>query len=351
MTLLEETINSIGALDSAAQAEARTRLDSLTKPPGSLGVLEEIVVKLAGITGEKCPVVREKVVIVMAGDHGVVNQGVSAYPQEVTPQMVLNFLNGGAAINVLSRHAEARVVVCDIGVIGEIDAPGLVVKKVRHGTADMTEGPAMTRQEAVRAVEVGIELAQAEIASGAQILGTGDMGIGNTTPSSAILAAFSGAPLKNLVGRGTGLDDGRLEEKRKVIEKALEVNRPDPDDALDVLAKVGGLEIGAIAGTVLGAASRRVPVVIDGFIAGAGALLAARLCPQVTEFMLASHLSEEPGHALILELLDLEPMLTLKMRLGEGTGAALAFHIIDAATRIQVEMATFQEAGVSEKDI
>lgn len=322
-------------------------MDQLTKPPGSLGVLEELAVQLAGISGNPMPAARDKVVVVMAGDHGVVEEGVSAFPSEVTPQMVYNFIRGGAGINVLARQAGARVIVVDLGVAAEINHPGLINRKVRYGTGNIAREPAMSREEAVRAVVAGIEVAEEEIKNGAEILATGDMGIGNTTPSSAILAAFSGLPVRRVVGRGTGVDDRRLELKVRAIERALELHRPDPRDPLDVLSKVGGLEIAGLAGVILGAAAARRPVVIDGFISGAAALVAGRMEPKAIKYMIASHVSQEPGHRIIMEMLDLKPMLQMKMRLGEGTGAALAFHLIEAATRIIREMATFADAGVS----
>ncbi|MGE5484758.1 MAG: nicotinate-nucleotide--dimethylbenzimidazole phosphoribosyltransferase [Ignavibacteriales bacterium] len=347
MELLEKTLRCIGSLDAGAMEACRRRLDSLTKPPGSLGMLEEIAVKLAGITGKMPPEVREKVVLVMAGDHGVASEGVSAYPPEVTGQMVLNFLREGAAINVLARHAGAKVVVTDVGVAGDLVHPGLRMAKIRKGTANMAVGPAMSREEAVACIEAGIRAVSDEIDRGAQIVGTGDMGIGNTTASTAILAAAGGMPVSQVTGRGTGVDEAKLLRKVDIIERALAVNRPDPSDPIDILAKVGGLEIGAIAGTILGAGARRVPAVVDGFISTAGALIAARLCARVTDFMMASHLSEEPGHRIALDLIGLEPVLRMKMRLGEGTGAALSFHLIDASVRILMEMATFDDAGVS----
>ena len=347
MRLLEWAISRIGLPDEAAMAQCRERLDSLTKPQGSLGMLEDVAVKVAGITGQIAPDLSDRAVVVMAGDHGVTVEGVSAYPSEVTPQMVLNFLRGGAAINVLAGHAKARVVVADVGVAADISGDGLRRIKVRRGTANMAVGPAMSRGEAVECVEAGIRLAHEMIDEGAAMLATGDMGIGNTTASSAILAAFSGLDTVRVTGRGTGLDDSRLRLKADVIRRALEVNAPDPSDPLDVLHKVGGLEIGGIAGVVLGAASRRVPVVIDGFISSAGALIAQKLQPGVRHFMIASHLSEEPGHRVILDMIGLEPMLHMRMRLGEGTGAVLAFTLIDASMRVLREMATFAEAGVS----
>ena len=347
MSKIERAVQGIGDLDQRAMAAARERLDQLTKPPGSLGVLEELAVQLAGISGNPMPAARDKVVVVMAGDHGVVEEGVSAFPSEVTPQMVYNFIRGGAGINVLARQAGARVIVVDLGVAAEINHPGLINRKVRYGTGNIAREPAMSREEAVRAVVAGIEVAEEEIKNGAEILATGDMGIGNTTPSSAILAAFSGLPVRRVVGRGTGVDDRRLELKVRAIERALELHRPDPRDPLDVLSKVGGLEIAGLAGVILGAAAARRPVVIDGFISGAAALVAGRMEPKAIKYMIASHVSQEPGHRIIMEMLDLKPMLQMKMRLGEGTGAALAFHLIEAATRIIREMATFADAGVS----
>ncbi|HAA89441.1 MAG: Nicotinate-nucleotide--dimethylbenzimidazole phosphoribosyltransferase [Thermoanaerobacterales bacterium 50_218] len=347
--LLEETIKKIGELDRQAQKRTRLRLDDLTKPPGSLGMLEEVVVKIAGITGKWMPSLEKKAVIVMAGDHGVVAEGVSAFPQEVTPQMVRNFLRGGAAINVLSRHAGAEVVCVDIGVAAPLKEPGLLSRKIAPGTRNIAEGPAMTLEEARKAIEVGIEVATQEIAAGVQLLATGDMGIGNTTPSTAILAAFTGFPVSLIAGKGTGLDDRGLQHKVEVIERALRVNKPDPRDGLDVLSKVGGFEIGGLAGVILGAAASRVPVVIDGFISGAAAMIARALAPRVVDYIIASHLSEEPGHKIMLKWLGLEPMIQMRMRLGEGTGAVLAFHLIEAGLRILREMATFSEAQVSKK--
>ncbi len=345
--LLERTLGSIGVPDAASALACRRRLDSLTKPQGSLGMLEEIAVKFAGITGKVPPDVRDKAVLVMAGDHGVTAEGVSAFPSEVTVQMALNFLREGAAINVLARHAGARVVVTDVGMAGDLDHPGLRIDKVRNGTSNMSVGPAMTGEEAIACIEAGIRAARDEIARGTRLIGTGDMGIGNTSASTAILAAAGGMPVSSVTGRGTGLDDAGVRKKIDVIERALLVNRPDPSDPLDILAKVGGFEIGAIAGSILGAAAARVPVVVDGFISTAGALIASRLCPRVLDFMIASHLSEEPGHRAALDLMGLEPILRMKMRLGEGTGAALSFHLIDASIRILTEMATFEDAGVS----
>ena len=344
------TLPFIPPLDLTAEAVARARQATLTKPPGSLGRLEELSLQLAAITGRPRPSVRRKVVIVMAGDHGVTAEGVSAYPAEVTPQMVLNFLRGGAAINVLARQAEARVVVVDIGVAADFDPlPGLEIRKVAHGTQNMARGPAMTCAQAEDAVAVGLRVVGAEIASGLDLVATGDMGIGNTTPSAAITAALTGFPVAQVTGRGTGVDDAGLARKVAVIEQALTLNRPDPQKPLDVLSKVGGLEIAGLVGVILGAAAHRVPVVIDGFISGAVALVAAHLAPGVKPYLIASHQSVEIGHRVILEHLGLRPLLDLNLRLGEGTGAALAFHVIEAAARLLDEMSTFAEAGVSDK--
>ena len=341
---------AIPPLDEASMAAARARQDSLTKPQGSLGRLEALSVQLAGITGRPRPRVSRKAVIVMAGDHGVARNGVSAYPSEVTRQMVLNFLRGGAAINVLARQADARVTVVDVGVASDLeDAPGLEQRKVAYGTADCTRGPAMTAAQADAALQTGADVVAAEIAAGLDLVATGDMGIGNTTPSAAIVAALSGLPVARVTGRGTGVDEAGLARKIAAIETALAVNQPDPNDAFDVLCKVGGLEIAGLAGVIIGGAAQRVPVVIDGFISGAAALVAVGLAPAARPYIIASHRSVEVGHRAIFDLLDMRPLLDFDLRLGEGTGAVLAFPIIEAACRILDEMATFGEAGVSEK--
>ncbi|MBS4021036.1 MAG: nicotinate-nucleotide--dimethylbenzimidazole phosphoribosyltransferase [Dethiobacter sp.] len=351
MKKLQETLSRIGALDEAAIDSAQAHLDNLTKPPGSLGVLEEIVKKIAGITGEPKPHLPKKTCILMAGDHGVVEDGVSAYPQEVTPQMVLNFLRGGAAMNVLARHAGAELVVVDIGVAADLpDHPLLKSSKIAYGTANFTKGPAMSREQAVSALEAGIAITEECLAAGSGLLGTGEMGIGNTTPSTAIIAAYKGGDVGAVCGRGTGIDNDRMKLKIKAVQTALSVNNPDLNDPLDVLSKVGGFEIAGMAGVMLASAAARKPVLIDGFISGAAAVIAAKLCPQAREYMLASHLSEEPGHRVILELLGLRPFLHMNLRLGEGTGSALAMTMIDAALKIVHEMATFGEAGVSTKE-
>jgi nicotinate-nucleotide--dimethylbenzimidazole phosphoribosyltransferase len=349
MDKLQNTISRIEPLDQEAMRQAQARQDNLTKPRGSLGLLEELSVKVAGIQGTARPKIRDKVIVTMAGDHGVVAEGVSLYPQEVTAQMVYNFLRGGAGINALARHVGTRVVVVDMGVATDLEPhPELLAKKVAYGTKNMARGPAMSREEAIQAIETGIEIVESELSRGVDIVGTGDMGIGNTTPSSAIVAALTGSTVADVTGRGTGVGDEQLVHKVETIERALTVNRPDPADPLDVLAKVGGLEIGGIAGVVLGAAAHRLPVVIDGFISGAGALIAAGLAPQVKDYLIAAHLSVELGHRLVLERLGLAPLLNLNMRLGEGTGAALGISLVEAAVKVLNEMATFADAGVSE---
>ncbi|MEA1998972.1 MAG: nicotinate-nucleotide--dimethylbenzimidazole phosphoribosyltransferase [Euryarchaeota archaeon] len=349
MRIMEETIKKIGALDERAISAARARQDILTKPAGSLGTLEDISTKVAGITGNAMPKMKDKVIITMAGDHGVTDDGVSAYPKEVTAQMVYNFLNDGAAINVLARHAGARVVIVDMGVAVDFTHERLVSKKIAYGTANMAKGPAMSYEDAVRSIEAGIEVFESEAKKGVDIVGVGDMGIGNTTSSSAIVAVITGYDVETVTGRGTGIDDAGLEKKIAVIEEAIRVNKPNNKDAIDVLAKVGGFEIGGMAGVILAAASHRVPVVIDGFISGTAALVAYGIAPAVKDYMIAAHRSVERGHSVTLDYIGLKPLLDLDMRLGEGTGAALGISIVDAACKILGEMATFEDAGVSEK--
>ncbi|MDP9375297.1 MAG: nicotinate-nucleotide--dimethylbenzimidazole phosphoribosyltransferase [Chloroflexota bacterium] len=350
MRRLLDTIAAIGPLDDAAMAAARARQDTLTKPVGSLGRLEELAVRLAGITGRVRPAIDRKAIVVMAGDHGVTAEGVSAYPAAVTPQMVANFLRGGAAISVLARAAGARVAVVDVGVAAAIEGAGLVARKVTPGTRNMAAGPALTRAETLRAIEAGFDVLDEQAADGLDAVALGEMGIGNTTAASAITAALTGLPPAAVTGRGTGLDDAGLARKVAVVERALAVNRPDPSDPLDVLAKVGGLEIAGLVGVTLGAAARRIPVVVDGFIAGAAALLAAELCPRARDYLIAAHVSVEAGHRPILARLGLRPLLDLDLRLGEGSGATLALPLIDAAARLLDEMATFEEAGVATQE-
>ncbi len=351
MNLLEKTAASVRPPDSRASAAARARQDTLTKPPGSLGRLEELAVRIAGITGNPRPSLESGVVFVMASDHGVAASGVSAYPREVTAQMVLNFLAGGAAVNSLAGQAGLRMAVTDCGVAADLPSrPGLRNRKIRPGTDDISRGPAMTRAEAVRSVETGIEVFEEEwSAAPFDAAVAGEMGIGNTTPSAAIAAVWTGLDPRKLTGRGAGVDDAGLARKTGAVLSALEVNRPDAGDALDVLAKVGGFEIGAMAGTMLASASRGIPVLVDGFISSAAALVARGLCPLSVSYMIAGHRSVEPGQAAVLRVLGLEPVLDLGMRLGEGTGAVLAALICRAACRVHSGMSTFEEAGVSSK--
>lgn len=350
MSNLEQTLQQIKPLDENVMKKTQARLDDLTKPPGSLGVLEDIAKQIAGITGHIVPELPKKAAILMAGDHGIVKEGVAPFPQEVTPQMILNFVNGGAAMSVLTRHENAKLYVVDVGVASDLpDVPSIIKRKVAYGTKNMAEGPAMTEEEAVKAIEVGIEIAEGAIDDGAGIIAIGEMGIGNTSPSTAIIATYSKLPIKDVVGRGTGVDDDRLKIKIAAIEKALEVNQPNPAKPLEVLAKVGGLEIAGLAGVILACAANRVPVIIDGFISGAAAVIAGEISPLAKKYMLGSHLSEEPGHKIMLDFIGIKPMLMMNMRLGEGTGAALAMNLVDASLKILKEMATFSEAGISSK--
>ena len=358
MTWLDDVPARIGPLDATATAAAAARLDRLTKPPGSLGRLEALARQLAGITGLERPRVDHPAIVVFAADHGVTAQGVSAYPSDVTAQMVANFVGGGAAINVLGSLAGAEVVVVDVGVAGPV--PGLdsgttssplgarlVRTRVADGTRDMTVEPAMTKAEATTAIGVGRSAASELIGGGVDLLAVGEMGIGNTTAASALAAVMTGRPPAEVTGRGTGLDDPAVRHKVLVIERALDLHRPDPADPLAVLAAVGGLEIAALVGAILAIAEARVPVVLDGFITGAAALIAAALAPAVPARLIASHTSAEPGHRFVLEQLGLRPLLDLELRLGEGSGAALALPLVRAAASILAEMATFDDAGVS----
>ncbi|MCD6568161.1 MAG: nicotinate-nucleotide--dimethylbenzimidazole phosphoribosyltransferase [Dehalococcoidia bacterium] len=346
--LISRVIKEIKPLDEEAMGAARNRQNELTKPRGSLGLLEELSIRIAGIRGGMVSSFEHKAVIVMAADHGVVNSGVCLYPQEVTRQMVFNFLDGGAGINVLSRLAGARVVVVDMGVAGGFEPrPDLICKAVGSGTGDMAQGPAMTRQQTLDSIQAGIEVVEGEISRGLDLVATGEMGIGNTTASSAICAAVTGEPVETVTGYGAGLGDEQLAHKVAVIKKALELNDPDPGDPIDVLSKVGGFEIGGLTGVMLGAAAHRIPVVLDGFISGAAALLAAGLEPGMKDYFIAAHLSAESGHGILLKYLGLSPVLNLGMRLGEGTGAALGMAVVEAAVEMLAGMATFAEAGVS----
>jgi nicotinate-nucleotide--dimethylbenzimidazole phosphoribosyltransferase len=343
---LSRLVSAVGAPDEAAGEAIQRHLDSLTKPPGSLGRLEEIARRLA-IIGGGPPRVEQPVILTFAADHGVAAEGVSAYPQSVTAQMVENFLRGGAAVNVLARDAGARVVIADFGVANPVArSEALVDCRCGPGTANMARGPAMTREQALEALEAGASLAETAIAGGADLLGTGEMGIGNTTAASAITAAITGVSAEAVTGRGTGIDAATWRHKVEIVRRALEINRPDPADAVDVLAKVGGFEIGGLAGVVLAGAAHRVPTIIDGFIATSAALVAVALVPAARGVLLASHRSVELGHARALAHLGLTPYLDLSLRLGEGTGAALFIHLARAAARIYTEMATFKSAGV-----
>ncbi len=351
MSLFEETLDKIKPTDKSIEYKIQSRLDSLTKPQGSLGMLEEIAKKYCLIRNTTSPKINKKRIYTFAADHGVTEEGVSAYPKEVTPQMVLNMLNGGAAINVLSKHANAEVKVVDIGVDYDFnDNENLIKRKIAYGTKNITKGPAMSKAEAIKAIEVGIELANNAYKENVDILGTGDMGIGNTTSSSALFAALMPESVENVTGRGTGINDDTLKSKIKVIKIALKTNKKLLTDPLSTLSSVGGLEIAGICGLILGASANKIPVVVDGFISSAGALVAYKLNPNVKDYMFFSHRSQELGHHKFLQWIKEKPILDLNMRLGEGTGAALAMTIIEAAIKIYNEMATFDSAGVSEKE-
>ena len=351
MGLIEDTLNSVPSVDRALEPAIRAHLDDLTKPPGSLGRLEELALRYCLATGTSKPTFGKKRILCFASDHGVAEEGVSAYPKEVTPQMVTNMLAGGAAINVLARHVGAELVVIDIGVDCEFDnAPGLCRRKIRRGTANIARGPAMSVEEARRAVETGIELALAAADEGVTLVGTGEMGIANTTPSSALFSALLPCSVEDVVGRGTGIDDGGLRRKIDVVKKALDINKARLTDPFNTLAALGGFEIAGICGVILGAASRRIPVVVDGFISSAAALAACKMCDRVKDYLFFSHLSEENGHRFFMKRFGIEPILDFRMRLGEGTGAALAMTLIEAAVKIYNDMATFSSAGVSGKE-
>jgi nicotinate-nucleotide--dimethylbenzimidazole phosphoribosyltransferase len=349
MDIVKTTLERIKPVNEELLQQAQARLDNKTKPLGSLGRLEEFGRRVLAISGTFKANSFKKVIFTFAGDHGITEEGISAFPKEVTPQMVLNFLAGGAGVNVLARHAGAEVRVVDVGVDFDFEeAPGMIHKKVARGTRNFAKGPAMTRNEMLAAMQVGIELADQCKVEGIALVGTGEMGIGNTTPSSAMIAAISGLTVRELTHRGTGISDAALEHKINTIEQGLSLNRPDPKDPLDVLTKVGGLEIAAIAGLVVGCAANSIPVVIDGFISTAGALIASELHPNVRDYIFAAHQSVEIGHRFMLERIDARPILDLDLRLGEGTGAALAMMLIEAGVKILQEMATFEQAGVSQ---
>lgn len=352
-TILDKTIAAITPADAAMRRTARQRLDQLAIPHWALGRMMNLAEDLAAITGSMQPCVTRKSIAVMAGDHGIVAAGVSKFPQAVTVEMVRNFVNETASINALARQVGAQVTVVDVGVAGDLSelaqSGKIVAKKIAYGTANFAVGPAMSRDQAMQSVEVGIEVAE-QLADSTDLFGTGDMGIGNTSPSSAIIATLCDRCVADVTGRGTGLDDEALSAKITILEQALILNRPDPQDGLDVLAKVGGFEIGAIAGLILGAAAQKKPVMIDGIISSAGALIAASLAPACKDYMIAGHRSVEQGHHIALEYLGKQPLLDLDLRLGEGTGGALAMNLVEAAVAILTEVATFEEAAVSQPE-
>lgn len=346
--MLEQTINSIGSLHKDTMVKAQIRLDSLTKPLGSLGRLESMVKQMAGITGELYPKMDKKAIVIMCADNGVVDEGVSSCPKSVTASVTRNFARGITGINVFAQQTGSDVVVVDIGVDDDIKDSRIIDRKIRRGTWNMAKGPAMTRKEARKAIEVGIEIVSDLKAKGIRLLATGEMGIGNTATSSAVSAVLTGTPLQYMVGKGSGLTQEGLSHKQYIIQKAIELNRPDPEDPMDVLSKVGGFDIAGLAGCFLGAASHRLPIFIDGFISAAAALVAVKIKPEVKDYIFPSHSSAEPGSKKIMEILGFEPMLNLEMRLGEGTGAALAFHLVDAAFAAYTKMGTFGDAEIDQ---
>ncbi|MBP7736112.1 MAG: nicotinate-nucleotide--dimethylbenzimidazole phosphoribosyltransferase [Spirochaetes bacterium] len=346
MSLLESTLKKISPPDIDAMRMARERLDSLLKPPGSLGCLEDIAIKLAGITGTVGAPIGKKTILVMAGDNGITEEKVSSFPREISTLVAETMVKGISGVSVLARHAGADLKVVDLGLEGDVKDSRVINRKIRRMTSNMARGAAMGHDEALRAIETGIEIANAAVDEGADILGTGEIGIGNTTTASAVLYAFGAGGLDEIVGRGAGLTDEGLSRKKEIIRRAVELNRPDPADPVDVLSKVGGFDMAGLCGCYLAAAARRRPIVIDGFIAGAAAVAAVKMHPGARDFMITSHASAEPGVAAISRILELPPMLALDMRLGEGTGAALAFHVIEAAVKIINEMGTFKDIGM-----
>lgn len=348
---IKETIQKITPINFKLIEKAQKRLDNLTKPQGSLGRLEDFACQIVGISGNLNPEIKRKVILVMTGDHGVAQERVSVFPQEVTFQMVYNFIRGGAGINVLARHIGADVLVVDMGVAKDFASEkGLIIKKIAYGTKNIAQGPAMSRDEAERAIIAGIEVFEDELSrEGIDIVGLGEMGIANTTPSSAIVACLTKSKVEEVTGQGTGINEDQLKNKIRVIKQAIEINHPDPEDGLDVLSKIGGFEIGGLVGCILAAAAHRVPIVIDGFISCASALIAIKLAPLVKDYIFASHNSVEKGHKIALKYIGKVPMFDLGMRLGEGTGAALGISFIEAGVKILTQMATFTDAGVENK--
>ena len=346
MEIFEKTVAGIRPAYEESKKEAAERLDKLVKPIGSLGKLEDIAVKISGITGKQKNSFEKKVTIIMASDNGVVEEGVSAAPQAVTALMTINFLKGVTGVCVLSKHAGADIRVVDIGVGSDLKYPGLISRKIRKGTSNMAKGPAMSKEEAISAIETGIEMVSQLVKEGYSLFGTGEMGIGNTSTASAVAMAFLGCSAEEAVGKGVGLTEEGYANKKSVIERAISINKPDPYDPIDVLSKVGGFDIAGMTGCFLGAAYCRVPIVIDGFISAAAALAAYRINPLVRDYIIPSHLSAEPGYSLVINEIGLEPLLDLNMRLGEGSGCPLAFNIIEAAEAIISDMATFEEATI-----
>lgn len=347
---LQAVVRAVKPLDEKAMEKTRKRMDNLTKPQGSLGRMEDLAVQLAGISGDFFPCNTRKRVVVMAADHGVTEEGISAYPSEVTAQMITNFAGGGAAINVLGRQGKVDVKVVDVGVKADSSLEGVKRVRIKAGTDNFFRQPAMSRTETLKAFAAGIECAVEADRDGIKVLATGEMGIGNTTASSAVMAALTGYEPSLVVGRGTGLDDEKLHHKQQIVTGALEKHKPDPEDPVNVLSLVGGLEIAALTGLILGAAARRIPIVVDGFISSTAALAAEKICPPVWHYLIPSHLSAESGHALLMDYLNLKPYINMGMRLGEGTGAVLGMYLVEAAARITLEMATFEKAGVSNKE-
>ncbi len=351
MQLLQQTLEAIRPADRAVMAAAQKEIDYCLKPPGSLGKLEDIARQVAGITGKIHNRISRKAIVVMMADNGVVSEGVAMYPQDIT-RIGADFVTSGRmGVNFLAKHAGADIIAVDIGIQVDVDLPKVMKRKIRYGTANILKEPAMTRDEAIRAIEVGIEVTNTAIDQGCDLIGTGEIGIGNTTASSAVLYGFTGAHIDRVVGRGAGLTDEAFAHKKEVVKRAVQLHHPDPDDALDVLSKVGSLDIGGMAGVYLACAARRVPVVTDGLISNVAALVAMRLKPEAVDFMIPSHISFEPGAKLLKEITGLEPMLDMNMRLGEGTGCALVFTIIEAALRMIEEMGTFAIIGKSRDEI
>ena len=351
MHLLKQTLDAIRPVDRAVMAAAQREIDYCLKPPGSLGKLETMARQIAGITGQVHNAIRKKAIVVMMADNGVYTEGVAMYPQDITRIGAEFVTTGRMGVNFLARQAGADIIAVDIGIQVDVDLPGVINRKVRYGTANFLKEPAMTREEAIQAIEAGIEVTMDAIDRGYDLIGTGEIGIGNTTASSAVLFAFTGAPIDRVVGRGAGLTDEAFARKKAVVEEAVRRHRPDPDDPLDVLAKVGGLDIAGMVGTYLACAARRVPVVTDGLISNVAALAAMRCKPEAVQYMIPSHISFEPGAKLLKEITGLEPMLDMDMRLGEGTGCALVFTIIEAALRMIEEMGTFAVLGKSRDEI